>query len=161
MKQLRQNARYTPTNSCSSILNTSGWRHALCRRRCWAHLLIYTSWVQVYQETPDLTRPEGKGDQTGLLAHLWYTDHLGPIIKSLVKLQCSTPCISSYNMKATMCPQYCKSGSSKIYKFIVGRLYVLLRRAHCSQHMATYNMEQPIRECVTNYNKSLFVVFHS
>ena len=29
------------------------------------------------------------------------------------------------------------------------------------QHMATYNMEQPIRERVTNYTKSLFVVFHS
>ena len=27
--------------------------------------------------------------------------------------------------------------------------------------MATYNMEQPIRERVTNYSKSLFVVFHS
>ena len=37
---------------------------------------------------------------------------------------------------------------------------MLLRRAHCSQHMATYNMEQPIRERVTNYSKSLFVVFH-
>ena len=60
--------------------------------------------------------------------------------KTLVKLQCSAPCISSYNMKATMYQQLCKSGSSKIYKFIVGRLYVLLRRAHCSHHMATYNM---------------------
>ena len=48
-----------------------------------------------------------------------------------------------------------------MHKFIVVRLYVLLRRAHCSQHMATYNMEQPIRERVTNYSKSLFVVFHS
>ena len=38
---------------------------------------------------------------------------------------------------------------------------MLLRMAHCSQHMATYNMEQPIRERVTNYSKSLFVVFHS
>ena len=38
---------------------------------------------------------------------------------------------------------------------------MLLRRARCSQHMATYNMEQPIRERVTNYSKSLFVVFHS
>ena len=38
---------------------------------------------------------------------------------------------------------------------------MLLRRAHCSQHMATYNMEQPIRERVTKYSKSLFVVFHS
>ena len=64
-------------------------------------------------------------------------------------------------MKATMCQQCCKSGSSKIHKFIVGRLYVLLRIAHCSQHMATYNMEQPIRQRVTNYSKSLFVVFHS
>ena len=64
----------------------------------------------------------------------------GRIIKTLVKLQCSAPCISSYNMKATTCQQCCKSGSSKIYKFIVGRLYVSLRRAHCSQHMATYNM---------------------
>ena len=27
--------------------------------------------------------------------------------------------------------------------------------------MATYNMEQPIRERVTNYSKSLFVVFNS
>ena len=27
--------------------------------------------------------------------------------------------------------------------------------------MVTYNMEQPIRECVTNYSKSLFVVFYS
>ena len=69
----------------------------------------------------------------------------GRIIKTLVKLQCSASCISSYNMKATMCQQCCKSGSSKIYKFIVVRLYVLLRRAHCSQHMATYKMEQPIR----------------
>ena len=76
----------------------------------------------------------------------------GRIIKTLVKLQCSTPCISSYNMKATMCQQCCKSGSSKIYKFIVGRLYVLLRRAHCSQHMASYNMEQRIRERVPNYS---------
>ena len=42
----------------------------------------------------------------------------------------------SYNVPAMLY----KSGSSKIYKFIVGRLYVLLRRAHCSQHMATYNM---------------------
>ena len=38
---------------------------------------------------------------------------------------------------------------------------MLLRRADCCQHMATYNMEQPIREGVTNYSKSLFVVFHS
>ena len=39
----------------------------------------------------------------------------GRIIKTLVKLQCSAPCVSSYNMKATMCQQCCKSGSSKIY----------------------------------------------
>ena len=85
----------------------------------------------------------------------------GRIIKTLIKLQYSAPCISSYNMKATLCQQCCKSGSSKIYKFIVGGwLYVLLRRAHCSQHMANYNMEQSIRERVTNYSKSLFVVFH-
>ena len=64
----------------------------------------------------------------------------GRIIKMLVKLQCSASCISIYNMKATMCQQCCKSGSSKIYKFIVVRLYVSLRRAHCSQHMVTYNM---------------------
>ena len=64
----------------------------------------------------------------------------GRIIKTLVKLQYSAPCISSYNMKATMCQQCCKSGSSKIDKFIVVRLYLLLRRAHCSQHVATYNM---------------------
>ena len=64
----------------------------------------------------------------------------GRIIKTLVKLQYSAPSISSYNMKATICQQCCKSGSSKIYKFIVGRLYLSLRRAHCSQHMATYNM---------------------
>ena len=38
---------------------------------------------------------------------------------------------------------------------------MLLRIAHCSQHMATYNMEQPIRERVTNYSKSFFVVFLS
>ena len=76
------------------------------------------------------------------------------IIKTLVKLQCSAPCISSYNMKATMCQQCCKSGSSKTYKFVVGRLYVLLRKSHCSQHMATYNMEQPTREHVTNSSKS-------
>ena len=38
---------------------------------------------------------------------------------------------------------------------------MLLRRAHCSQHMATYNMEQSIRELVTNYSKLVFVVFHS
>ena len=90
-----------------------------------------------------------------------YIQARGRIIKMLVKLQCSAPCISSYNMKAAMCQQCCKSGSSKIYKFIVGRLYVLLRREHCCQRMATYNMEQPIRERVTNYSKSLFVVFHS
>ena len=64
----------------------------------------------------------------------------GRIIKTLVKLQCSAPCSSRYNMKATMCQQCCKPGSSKIYKFIVGRLYLLLRRAHCSQHVATYNI---------------------
>ena len=29
MQQLRQNARYELKNSCSSILNSSGWRHAL------------------------------------------------------------------------------------------------------------------------------------
>ena len=40
-------------------------------------------------------------------------------------------------------------------------LYVLLRMAHCCQHMATSNTEQPIRERVTNYSKSLFVVFQS
>ena len=79
----------------------------------------------------------------------------GWIIKTLLKLQCSAPCIFSYNMKATMCQQCCKPGSYKIYKFIVGRLYVLLRRAHCSHHMATYNTEQQIRERVTNYSKSL------
>ena len=38
----------------------------------------------------------------------------GRIIKTLVKLQCWAPCISSYNMKATMCQQCCKSGSSNI-----------------------------------------------
>ena len=37
----------------------------------------------------------------------------GRIIKTLVKLQYSAPCISSYNMKATMCQQCCKSGSPK------------------------------------------------
>ena len=78
--------------------------------------------------------------QQSLVAISWLSaqpthvvEHLtswGRIIKTLVKLQCSVPCISSYNMKATMCQQRCKSGSSKIYKFIVGRLYVLLRRAH-------------------------------
>ena len=41
------------------------------------------------------------------------------------------------------------------------RLYVLLQMAHCSEPMATYNTEQPIRERVTNYSKSLFLVFHS
>ena len=102
----------------------------------------------------------------------WYVPHRrmiwcpvvttwGRIIKTLVKLQCSAPCISSYNMKATMCQQCCKSGSYKINKFIFGKLYVLLRRAHCSQHMATYNMGQPIRERVKNDSKSLFVIFHS
>ena len=79
----------------------------------------------------------------------------GQIIKTLVKLQCSAHCISSYNMKATMCQQCCKSESSKIYKSIVGRLYVLLRRAHCSKHTATYNMQQPIRKRVTNYLNQL------
>ena len=74
----------------------------------------------------------------------------GQIIKTLVKLQCSAPCISSYNMKATMCQQCCKSGSSKIYKFIVRRLYVLLRRAHgYLQHVtanqnACYKLFEPI-----------------
>ena len=34
----------------------------------------------------------------------------GLIIKTLVKLECSAPCSSSYKMKATMCQQYCKSG---------------------------------------------------
>ena len=86
----------------------------------------------------------------------------GQIFKTLVKLQCSAPCISSYNIKATMCQQCCKSGSSKIYKFIVGRLSVSLRKAHCSQHMATYNMQQPIRKRVTNYlNQSKQVVSYS
>ena len=47
----------------------------------------------------------------------------GRIIKTLVKLQCSAPCISSYNMKATMCQQCCKSRSSKIYKFIGSMCY--------------------------------------
>ena len=71
---------------------------------------------------------------------LLVTKPRGRIIETVVKLQCSAPCISSYNMKATMCQQCCKLGSSKIYKFIVGRLYVSLRRPHCSQHMATNNM---------------------
>ena len=56
----------------------------------------------------------------------------GRIIKTLVKLQCSAPCIYiySYNMKATMCQQCCKSGSYKIYKFIVGRLYMCYYEGH-------------------------------
>ena len=37
---------------------------------------------------------------------------------------------------------------------------MLLRRTHCSYHMATYNMEQPIRQRVKT-SKSLFVAFHS
>ena len=80
----------------------------------------------------------------------------GGIIKTLVKLQCSEPCISSYNMKATMFQQCCKSGSSKIFKFIVGRLYVLLRWAHCSQHMTTYKCnsqsENVLQTIWTNWN---------
>ena len=44
----------------------------------------------------------------------------GRIIKTLVKLQCSTPCISSYNMKATMCQQCCKSGSSIYMSSLLG-----------------------------------------
>ena len=96
----------------------------------------------------------------------------GRIIKTLVKLQCLAHCISSYNMKATMCQQCCKSGSSKIYKFIVGRLYVLLRSSHCSTCMliTTCNSqsENVLQTIWTNWNNfistsktSLFVVFHS
>ena len=46
--------------------------------------------------------------------HFW-----GQIIKTLVKLLCSAPYISSYNIKATKCQQCCKSGSFKIYNFII------------------------------------------
>ena len=58
----------------------------------------------------------GKADL--LSVHFVSKQYRGRIIKTIVKLQCSVPCISSYNMKARMCQQCCKSGSSKIYKFI-------------------------------------------
>ena len=65
---------------------------------------------------------------------------LGPDYQNACKVTMfSTLYLELQHESYNMCQQCCKSGSSKIYKFIVGRLYVLLRRAHCSQHMATYN----------------------
>ena len=90
----------------------------------------YISRAQGASKPPPATQePSTTSRTTNQQQAVIATQILRPDYQMLVKLQCSVPCISSYNMKATMCQQCCKSGSSKIYKFIVRRLYVLLRKA--------------------------------